>query len=64
MKHGVEIFKTYIPYIIGALAGFFFCPVMMTLKGYDYSANGHDLLNALMIIALIYLIKFVWRNRK
>lgn len=52
----------YSPYILATLAGFLFRSVLMCCKGYDYSINGYDILNAAICFMGVYFVKKLIKN--
>lgn len=50
-------------YIIAAIAGLCIRPVIAMLKGYEYALDGHDLLNAVLCVLIVYFAKMAWDNR-
>ena len=55
--------REYLPYAVGAIFGLHFNFIIMTIKGYDYSINGVDLFNAVILILMVYFGKLAWKYR-
>lgn len=55
--------KKYLSYMVGAIFGLHFNFMIMTVKGYDYSINGVDLVNAVILILIVYFGKLVWKYK-
>ncbi len=49
-------FKHYIPYIIGGILGLFFRTVLFAVRGVGYTMDGHDLLNAMLLVLIVRCI--------
>lgn len=55
--------RKYTAYIIAAAAGLCLSPLLMAAKGYEYTINGRDLLNAVLCVLIVYLAKAAWELR-
>ncbi len=53
-----------LPYIVAIYIGITFRTVIMTCKGYDYSINGMDLLNAVLCVMVVITVKFIRKLSK
>ncbi len=53
---GSKPFKHYIPYILGGVLGLFFRTVIFAVKGMSYTMDGHDLLNAVLLVLFVRCI--------
>lgn len=53
---GSKSFKHYLPYILGGLFGLIFRTAVCAAKGVSYTIDGHDLLNAALIICFVWCV--------
>ncbi len=53
-----------LPYIVAIYIGITFRTVILACKGYDYTINGMDLLNAVLCVAMVITVKFIRKNAK
>ena len=53
-----------LPYIVAIYIGITFRTVIMTCKGYDYSINGMDLLNAVLCVMVVITVRFIRKLSK
>ena len=60
----LRIFAGLIPYLIAIAFGLSFRTILMTAKGYDYSINGMDLLNAGCYVLMVICIKYIHKAAK
>lgn len=49
-------FKHYIPYILGGVLGLFFRTAIYAVRGISYTMDGHDLLNAALLVLIVRCI--------
>lgn len=49
-------FKHYIPYILGGVLGLLFRTVIYAVRGMSYTIDGHDLLNAALLVLIVRCI--------
>lgn len=55
----LRIFAGLIPYLLAIAFGLSFRTILTTAKGYDYSINGMDLLNAGCCVFIVICIKYI-----
>lgn len=48
-----------LPYVVAVYIGITFRTVIMTCKGYDYTINGMDLLNAVLCVMVVITVRFI-----
>lgn len=53
-----------LPYVTAIYIGITFRAVIMTCKGYDYSINGVDLLNAVLCVMAVITVRFIRKLSK
>lgn len=53
-----------LPYVVAVYIGITFRTVIMTCKGYDYSINGMDLLNAVLCVMVVITVRFIRKLSK
>lgn len=53
-----------LPYVVAVYIGITFRTVIMICKGYDYSINGMDLLNAVLCVMVVITVKFIRKLSK
>lgn len=53
-----------LPYVVAIYIGITFRTVIMICKGYDYSINGMDLLNAVLCVMVVITVKFIRKLSK
>lgn len=49
-------FKHYIPYILGGVLGLFFRTAIYAVRGMSYTMDGHDLLNAAILVLIVWCV--------
>lgn len=58
-------FKHYIPYILGCLFGLLFRTAVCAVKGVPYTIDGHDILNAALIVFFVWCVyKLMYAGNK
>lgn len=60
----LRIFAGLIPYLLAIAFGLSFRSFLMTVKGYDYSINGIDLLNVGCCVLIVICIKYIHKAVK
>ena len=60
----LRIFAGLIPYLLAIAFGLSLRTILMTVKGYAYSINGMDLLNAGCCILIVICIKYIHKAVK
>ena len=60
----LRIFAGIIPYLLAIAFGLLFRTIIMTVKGYDYSINGMDLLNVGCCVFIVICIKYIHKAVK
>lgn len=53
-----------LPYIVAIYIGITFRTVILACKGYDYTINGMDILNAVLCVAMVVTVRFIRKNAK
>lgn len=53
-----------LPYVAAVYIGITFRTVIMTCKGYDYTINGIDLLNAVLCVMVVITVRFIRKLSK
>lgn len=53
-----------LPYIVAIYIGITFRTVILACKGYDYTINGMDILNAVLCVAMVITVKLIRKNAK
>lgn len=53
-----------LPYVAATYIGITFRTVIMICKGYDYTINGMDLLNAILCVMVVITVKFIRKLSK
>lgn len=53
-----------LPYVVAVYIGITFRTVIMTCKGYDYTINGMDLLNAVLCVMVVITVRFIRKLSK
>lgn len=52
--------KHYIPYVLAAVAGLFLRTICCALWGCSYTMDGHDLLNVVLFVGIVWCIKGIF----
>lgn len=53
-----------LPYIIAIGIGISIRTIIMVCKGYEYTIDGMDLLNAVLCVMIVFMIKFIRKNAR